>query len=461
MEFLLDFTKHVPFKYTPSYQQATSFYVQTISQAPMDIQFRQQRPGLFQITVKNEKDSRKLEVSHVLFSFGKHQENTVKVHFTKLKPRQFYENPKWINIDRLYNSSLQFAKNEDLDKHFEQYGAIIVPCHEEKEAHGFTTGRKKLRLDLKKDIERWQVLEMKVNTDEHERKDVKGRVRIQYSGQPVLCRECNINHTQKCPNLIRQEAEEADREKQRIEETSTLMIGDSNMRRINEKAFKMRTDCATGAKIGHIANSLQYYEADEKTEEVIVHVGQNNVLQEDVELGTWETQVKSEVAVLKKEIRRFKKSVVVGVPTAPWCERNEATVRMREIINKSLKEMSKDLLNSKYVVIENHTYAPGIDDTTVGELLWEDERHMTETMTAYTMSKIEEAIAFAKEDFRVIGPKPTSQRKYGGVTATYRMGCERCTRTGHSQESCKDRKRPASSGSPPNQTKNKKSNTKI
>ena len=72
--------------------------------------------------------------------------------------------------------------------------------------------------------------------------------------------------------------EEKESEKKRLEESTTLMVGDSNLRRVNEKAFKMTKDCATGAKIGHIANALSFYEADEKANEVIVLAGQNNVV---------------------------------------------------------------------------------------------------------------------------------------------------------------------------------------
>ena len=53
-------------------------------------------------------------------------------------------------------------------------------------------------------------------------------------------------------------------------ETKTLMMGDSNMRRINEKAFYVKTDCATGAKIGHVANSLEWTTAGEH-ENIIIH----------------------------------------------------------------------------------------------------------------------------------------------------------------------------------------------
>ena len=161
-------------------------------------------------------------------------------------------------------------------------------------------------IDLVDNIERLKELEIEVYTDEHEKKEAKGKVRISYSGQPVFCRTCNENHTERCPELTRKEIEEKEDEKKRVDESTTLMIGDSNVRRVNEKAFLMQTDCATGAKIGHIANSLAYYEANEKTSKVIIHCGQNNVVHEDVDLESWESQMKTEVASLKKDLKRLK-----------------------------------------------------------------------------------------------------------------------------------------------------------
>ena len=81
-------------------------------------------------------------------------------------------------------------------------------------------------------------------------------------------------------------------------------------------------------------------------------------------------------------------------------------------------------------------------------MLWEDERHMTETMTAYTMTKVEEAMSiFQIDDFRIVGPHITSKRKYGAVLPTYYIGCEQCTEIGHSESSCKNKKRQLSTGS--------------
>ena len=101
-----------------------------------------------------------------------------------------------------------------------------------------------------------------------------------------------------------------------------LLIGDSNLRRVNEKAFYVKTDCATGAKIGHVANNLEY--VDRKEHDLIVcHMGQNNVLHnEKINMDEWQKQIQYEVNNLKNKLTNLKKSVIVGVPPAPWCKKN-------------------------------------------------------------------------------------------------------------------------------------------
>ena len=59
---------------------------------------------------------------------------------------------------------------------------------------------------------------------------------------------------------------------------------------------------------------------------MIVHAGQNNVLQEDsVDIPEWQNQMQLEVKALKSKLSKFKKSVVVGVPPAPSCKKSTKT----------------------------------------------------------------------------------------------------------------------------------------
>ena len=72
---------------------------------------------------------------------------------------------------------------------------------------------------------------------------------------------------------------------------NTLLIGDSNLRLVNEQAFFAKTDCATGAKIGHIANTLKHVNPAENNN-LVVHAGQNNVDRgKQTDMAKWNNQL--------------------------------------------------------------------------------------------------------------------------------------------------------------------------
>ena len=264
-EFKIDFTKSVPYRHCPDAQEAAALYIQCVANAPMDIEFRQVRTGLFNITVSSEGDKKRLENKFITYDFGEktHVLHTAKVPLILQKKRQFYENPKWITIDKLYDSALRYATNEQIDDFLRKHGEIIVPTHYENDKFGFRTGKRKARVDVSEDLERWQEVEIKTVVEGKEI-SAKGRVNFYYRGQPYFCRNCQEEHHEKCPQQIAKQAAEKEGESVRISKTQSLLVGDSNLRRVNEKAFFTRTDCATGAKIGHIANTLDYVDKEPK-----------------------------------------------------------------------------------------------------------------------------------------------------------------------------------------------------
>jgi len=450
-EFLLDFTKSVPFRYCPTTQEAQVLYIQCIAQAPMDIEFRPLKTGIFMITVGNEKDKKRLEGQFLTHDYGEkpHILHSAKVPLLLQKKRHFYENPKWITIDKLYDSGLKYASNEQVDAFLTKYGDLITPTHEETDRYyGFRTGKKKAQINITTDIERWQEIELQVNIDNKSVK-TKGRVNIFYRGQPYMCRDCNATHTEKCPQRIAKEAVEAEVEKTRLQRTNTLFIGDSNLRRVNEKGFFFKSDCASGAKIGHVANSLHFTKEDEYNN-VIVHVGQNNIdTDPQVNMKIWETQVKKEVTSLRTKLTKFKKAVVVGVPPAPICNKSEKTKTMRTKVNEALKGMTAGSNNKiRFVGIEHED---NDTDTEVGGSNWEDPLHMTEKFTHHMLGKVaEKMLDIQGGPLYVANTSWTCARIHSGVKNTYKFGCELCTIIGHAKEAC------STVPSEPGKTKNKR-----
>ena len=80
-EFKLDFTKSVPPRYCPNAQEAAALYIQHVPNCPMDIEFREIRTGLFNITVTTEKDKKRLEGKFITYDFG---EKTHILHSAKI-----------------------------------------------------------------------------------------------------------------------------------------------------------------------------------------------------------------------------------------------------------------------------------------------------------------------------------------------------------------------------------------
>ena len=445
-DFKLDFSKYVPYQFCPSQVEASALYLQCIAQAPMDIEFRKVRDGIYNIMVMSEADKNKLEGKALNYEWGvkTHILRSARIPLVLQKKRQLYKNPKWITVDKLYDGPLRFVANEDLDTYFKQYGTIIVDTHDEKDKFGFRTGRKKLRLDLDTDIKRWQEIELDVAI-EGIQKVWKSKVNIYYFGQPYHCRACEDVHTSKCPQRVAKEQADKVIEVDRISKVKTLLIGDSNLRRVNEQAFYAKTDCATGAKIGHISNSLEYVKKDEY-EVVTVHAGQNNVLQDEtVNMEEWGNQMQKEVNCLKNNLGKFKKSIIVGVPPAPWCKSTAQTKLMRTQINDAFRKVTRDNLNISFLEIEQETE----DD----DANWEDNRHMTEKFTAYMLGKVANRMSALKVDPFVAKNTPwTVERKHSGVRNTYFLGCEVCTVTGHDKDTCpgfssrKRRDKPSGSG---------------
>jgi len=290
-EYNIDFTNDVPPRYCPTAKEVAALYIRCVPNGPMDMGFREVKKGVFEIKVFNEKDKNRLENKFVLFDYGEkvRQRIEVKVPLILREKRVFYKNPKWITIDKIYDSVLSEATNQEIDEYFSKFGKIIAKTHDDLDEFQFRNGKKKLRIDLQEDIERWLEMELKIKI---EGKEIlgKGRVKIFYRGQPYKCYECKEVHTEKCPEKIIREESEREAEKVRKSKIKSVLVGDSNLRHVNKKAFLTNTECATGAKIGHVANALKHIETD-GIEVAICHVGQNNI-NDKQEMGEWENKLK-------------------------------------------------------------------------------------------------------------------------------------------------------------------------
>ena len=79
IEFKLDFRNAVPEGFLPSYKKATSAYVQTLTNPPQSIGFRQlKQRGVFMISVE-AKDAPRLENQKITYNYGPHDRYAAKI----------------------------------------------------------------------------------------------------------------------------------------------------------------------------------------------------------------------------------------------------------------------------------------------------------------------------------------------------------------------------------------------
>ena len=442
-EFKIDFTVHLQKSDLPSYQKATAAYAQTIPNAPLGIELRQQKPGIFIVKTFNEADSLKLENSSIIWYYGKKQDKQVKVKLNKMPKYKFYSNPKWVTIDWLNDGNLRYVRNKDLDTFLSNYGTIIEPVVEEKNEYGMLNGRRKARLDMNKgnQIERIKWVEFEVTPEEENGKvyTAKGKVKFFYQGQPVFCKRCSKDHTVKCPARIKEEEMLKVYEEKRTSECINFLATDSSLRNANEKSLFADTNVASGAKIGHTGNVLLNSDL-ESYKNILLSIGLNNIdpnVQTD--FAKWHSQLQRECDKLKEGLTKCaaagKQIRIVPVADSPFTKSTAHTKKMQLTINTELNNLAKKICQQ----YPNSVFVVQIPEDKIEEEAFTDNKHFTEGRTAKLLECIDESLPVDAKLIVRSRPKCvllTSKIIYSEVNATYRFGCGKCTKIGHAEDTC-------------------------
>ena len=432
VEFKLDFSYAVPQNYLPTYKKATSAYTQTVPKAPTKIGFRQgQKRGVYLITV-DAGEAAKLQGKSVTYSYGPREQYSVKVKLERQAAFIFRTNPKAVYIDWTQDSGLRYASNASLDKWLSEKVTIITGCEDDEDRDtGFKNGRKKAYVDFNKgqEIERFDWIECSVAVSGEAYQTAKGKVKITYKDQPVFCRPCATTHVGRCPVREKQEVERQAAELERAALVKTLIIGDSNLRHVDEIGTTARVCSSTGAKIGHTANALKFKQP-EKYENVIIHAGANNISMKPVaSMPEWTAQLDREVKQLAEQISTLDsqniQTVLIAVPKSELSTTSKQTERMRTIINKELNSIA---------TTHNHVQVINLDDDMNGEIeAWADYRHYSEIFCGKMLEQINTTL---DEQLLRRGKAATTPRKYGRVNTSYRLGCGYCTEMDHNEDTC-------------------------
>ena len=344
---------------------------------------------------------------------------------------EFRTNPKFVYIDWWQDSGLRFATNDSFDKWISEFATIIKSCTDDEDRDtGFRNGRKKIQVDFNKgkEIGRFEWMECGIFQPNGQPGTAKGKVKITYRDQPVHCRTCATDHVGRCPVREKQEVEKLVAEEARASLVKTLVIGDSNLRHVDQVGTTAKVCVSTGAKIGHTANAMKF-EAVGKYENVVIHCGQNNIIVKPTNIQQWDAQLKEEMSQLSSQISKLDarnvKTVIVNVPKSELAMTSNSTKSMRNKINAQLKSIAET---------SNHVTIVNVNDNLNEEIdAWSDYRHYSEVMCGKMLAAVNVAL-----DSKLLRDRmpSTTPRKYQQVHASYRLGCGVCTNTDHSEESC-------------------------
>ena len=432
IDFCLDFTKYVPKGFLPDHRKATSAFVQTIKHYPHDIIFRQtNKQGYFVIHTKTKADAQKLEGQKVIYEYGPNNKHSAMVRLERLPTYQFRTNAKNVYIDWTFDSGLRYATSDDFDVWLSDYVTIISPTTDDKDREtGFKNGRKRAYVDFnqKKEIPRFVTLEIEVTLPDSSKEIAKENLKITYKDQPIYCRVCKAEHVGMCPIRQKEIEEIKAAEIERAPSIKTPFFGDSNLRHIDQLGTTATVHSATDAKIGHVANALKFEEV-EKFENILIHVGQNNIIDENkINFAQWENQIRSEITHLTQQLQRGKGNTkIIEVPESLAATVSPQAKKMRNLINEELKGVVNILDNAEYITVN----AEVGDD----EDAWTDYRHYSQVMCGKLLEAIDTTFPESNKFIRR-GKNSTTPRKYSRVNASYRLGCGSCTVMGHLEETC-------------------------
>ena len=243
-----------------------------------------------------------------------------------------------------------------------------------------------------------------------------------YRGQPYKCRKCDDTWHEdgNCPKWV----ERSQMEKR--EGQQKYLFFSSSMLRSAVDTEDVRFDCVPGAKIGHIANHINFdISILPKAEIVVVMAGQNmggGTIQE------LKMAVKEQTAELSKAIEPYCKDKDVFVvdpvsgPIPAGLEGDEA-----RLLRSELKRCAAGP-GATFIPMEAVNLMP-VD-------MEPDEIHFSPAGTKKVLSHIRDFIK-RKKGIDILGNFKVSDRPYGGVKGHhFKVGCYRCTRIHPKEDGC-------------------------
>lgn len=442
MELMIDFSVVLPENLSPNYNQVVTLLNQTVANWPKgSAVLTRGRKGVFNIKIWDSEKGKKLVNQKLQYYYeGDKSQKFVTVKIVEKPKFLRFQNPKYVTLVGFESFPASLISNAELDGFLGNFGTIINPT-EDVFAMGeiFTTGKRKLRIDLDKgkDIPRDLHVEF---TSAHNGEKYKARLRSFYKGQPYHCQKCNDIHHGDCPEWLRKKQEKEKVQQIKEKETKCAIIGASNVRHFNENGLMATVTAVSGAKIGHIANQLSFEKLD-NMKNVIIFAGLNSIEDTATEKDSWEKKVNREVKELETQVQKLcvegKNVFIMSIPPVEKATSSDINKKCRKFINDGLSGMCARVMKkgpgtAAFRQDNDANYNKATD--------FEDDQHLSRFAIERIIGEFDELLPVGQKlKSKLFTDRPTCE-KYQGCYATYPIGCPNCTLLNHSEEDCKVKK---------------------
>ena len=447
MDLIIDFGAHLPKHLVPSYDKVVSLLTQTVAEWPRgSAMLTKEDKGVYAIKIWDKAKAEKLLNKKFEYYYEETKSNKKVTVTIDQKPKfTKYVNPKYVTLMGFNTSPADQLKNEQIDRILSGFGEIIVPT-EDVFAEIFMTGKKKVRIDLNKGKEIPR--DLHIQFDSEAGKTFNITLRSYYKNQPYHCRRCKQGHVGDCPEWTKDKMEKEQLEKVKKDNTKTVMIGDSNLRCINERGVMASVTSITGGKIGHMVNQLQYENLD-NYENVVLSAGQNCI--NDIEImdkSVWENRTQNEISryatAVTNLMKKGKKVFILSVPPAPCTQKSKMKKSGRDFINKGLADLVQQasMKNTKGVAAYMDENDANYNITTD----FTDERHLSQLAVERRIAVLDEVFPETQKLRNPSLAARPSCAPYRACYGAFPVGCGFCCKMYHSEYNCPSKEQETKKG---------------
>ena len=236
-------------------------------------------------------------------------------------------------------------------------------------------------------------------------------VEVRYRGQEYMCKRCATTHVGACPEITAYYEAKDRREHLKV---NTKIFSDSTLRRADITGLRAEVDCASGARVGCIANMIRDDEfTDDANNEIVINMGLNNILTEEEDFEIYKKRTEMELAKLKVNIivKPVKKVTIV----APILDRDKVSPETVHKFNNIKSITKKTFQDVEKVIYKDINVHPRIEM---------EGSHPTVDGTKELLTRINNVQEIIEDPRYMVNER----NLYGEVSSHFLYGCLLCDR---------------------------------